>query len=142
MGNKNDNSLLSTILDLEKIRAVNNPIHDAHGLPNECYTNNEYFKFERDKIFFNKWTVIGVGNSVPNVGDAQPYNLLGIPLIILRDKKKKIRVFHNVCSHRGFKLLDKPCALKNVLKCPYHSWSYDFKWKVGCDTSHRRPEYS
>jgi choline monooxygenase len=38
----------------------------------------------------------------------------------------EIRVFHNVCSHRGFKLLDKSCALKNVLRCPYHSWSYDF----------------
>ena len=38
----------------------------------------------------------------------------------------KIRVFHNVCSHRGFKLLDKPCTLKNVIRCPYHSWSYDF----------------
>jgi choline monooxygenase len=74
--------------------------------------------------------VIGVGSSVPNVGDAQPYNLLGIPLIILRDKEKKIRVFHNVCSHRGFKLLDEPCALKNVLRCPYHSWSYDFDGKL------------
>jgi choline monooxygenase len=78
----------------------------------------------------DKWTVIGVGSSVPNVGDAQPYNLLGIPLIILRDKAKKIRVFHNVCSHRGFKLLDEPCALKNVLRCPYHSWSYDFDGKL------------
>ena len=57
----------------------------------------------------------------------KPYNLLGIPLIIVRDKDIKIRVFHNVCSHRGFKLLDKPCTLKNVIRCPYHSWSYDFK---------------
>jgi choline monooxygenase len=38
----------------------------------------------------------------------------------------EIRVFHNVCSHRGFKLLEKSCTLKNVLRCPYHSWSYDF----------------
>ena len=42
----------------------------------------------------------------------------------------KIRVFHNVCSHRGFKLLNKPCALKNVIRCPYHSWSYDFNGKL------------
>jgi choline monooxygenase len=47
--------------------------------------------------------------------------------MIVRDKDMKIRVFHNVCSHRGFKLLDKPCTLKNVIRCPYHSWSYDFK---------------
>ncbi len=30
----------------------------------------------------------------------------------------------------GFKLLDKPCSLKNVIRCPYHSWSYDFSGKL------------
>ena len=121
---------LSEILDLDKIKVVGNLIEKAHGLPNECYTSSDYLMIERERIFMDKWTVIGVGSSVPNVGDAQPYNLLGIPLIILRDKAKKIRIFHNVCSHRGFKLLDEPCALKNVLRCPYHSWSYDFDGKL------------
>jgi len=121
---------LSDILDLEKIKAVQNPIDKAHGLPNECYTNVDYLILERERIFKNKWTVIGVGSSVPNSGDANPYSLLGIPLIILRDKEQKIRVFHNVCSHRGFKLLDEPCSLKNTLRCPYHSWSYSFDGKL------------
>ena len=121
---------LSKILDLEKIRVVGNSIEDAHGLPNECYTNSDYLRIERERIFKDKWTVIGVGSSVLNPGDAKPYNLLGIPLIILRDKERKIRVFHNVCSHRGFKLLDEPCSLKNILRCPYHSWSYDFDGKL------------
>ena len=83
--------------------------------------------YERDKVFCNKWTVVGVGSSLPNPGDAIPYNLLGIPIVIIRDRDLKIRVFHNVCSHRGYKLLDKPCTLKNVIRCPYHSWSYDFE---------------
>ena len=121
---------LSKVLDLEKIKMVSNPIEQAHGLPNECYTSSEYLMFEREKIFADKWSVIGVGSSVPNSGDAILYNLLGIPLIILRDKESKIRVFHNVCSHRGFKLLSEPCSLKNVLRCPYHSWAYDFSGKL------------
>jgi choline monooxygenase len=124
------NLALSEIMDIEKIKAVNKPIEEAHGLPNECYTNSEYLIIEREKVFKDKWTVIGVGSSVPNPGDALPYNLLGIPLIILRDKENRIRVFHNVCSHRGFKLLSDPCTLKNVLRCPYHSWSYDFGGKL------------
>ena len=126
MGKKTDNSLLSAILDLKKIEAVNRPILKAHGLPNECYTSSEYLKIERDKIFLNKWSVIGVGSSIPNIGDAKPYDLLGIPLIMIRGKDKKIRVLHNVCSHRGLRLLNEPCTLKNVLRCPYHSWAYDF----------------
>jgi len=124
------NNVLSDVLDIKKIKAVNQPIEKAHGLPNECYTSSEYLMIEREKVFKDKWTVIGVGSTVPNVGDAKPYNLLGIPLIILRDKDKKIRVFHNVCSHRGFKLLNEPCSLKNVLRCQYHSWVYDFDGKL------------
>ena len=124
------NPVLSEILDIVKIKNVSKPIDEAHGLPNECYTSPEYQMIEREKIFKDKWTVIGVASSVPNQGDAKPYNLLGIPLVILRDRGNKIRVFHNVCSHRGFKLLSKACTLKNVLRCPYHSWSYDFEGKL------------
>ena len=119
------NKTLSKVLDLKKLEAVNKPIDTANGLPNECYISEDYLTLEKDRIFCKKWTVIGVGSSIPNPGDAKPYNLLGIPLILIRDREMKIRVFHNVCSHRGFKLLDKPCTLKNVIRCPYHSWSYD-----------------
>ena len=121
------NKNLSEILDIKKIEAVNKSIEVANGLPNECYTSEEYLLYEKERIFCNKWAVIGVGSSIPNPGDVKPYNLLGIPLILIRDNDMKIRVFHNVCSHRGFKLLNKQCTLKNVIICPYHSWSYDFK---------------
>ena len=84
---------LSEVLDIKKIEAVNKPIEKAHGLPNECYTSEKYMMIERERVFQDKWTVIGIGSSVPNPGDALPYNLLGIPLIILRDKERKIRVF-------------------------------------------------
>ena len=121
---------LSKILDIEKINNVDKPIEVANGLPNERYTNQDYLAHEKEKIFYNKWTAIGVGSSIPKTGDAKPYNLLGIPLILIRDKNMDVRVFHNVCSHRGFKLLDKACTLKNVIRCPYHSWAYDFNGQL------------
>ena len=121
------NKTLRDILDVKKLEAVNKPIEIANGLPNECYISKDYLNYERDKVFCDNWSVVGVGSSIPNCGDAKPYNLLGIPLILVRDKEMRIRVFHNVCSHRGFKLLDKSCNLKNVIRCPYHSWAYDLK---------------
>ncbi|MDC0031561.1 aromatic ring-hydroxylating dioxygenase subunit alpha [Candidatus Pelagibacter sp.] len=124
------NNKLSEILDIKKIKVINNPINEAHGLPNECYTDNKYLDFEREKVFSNNWTVIGSASSIREIGDVKPYDFLGIPLIILRDQSNNIRVFHNVCSHRGFKLIDEPCKLKNVLRCPYHSWSYNFDGKL------------
>ena len=87
------------IISKEKLDVVSNSIEKAHGLPNECYLNNEYTLIERKKLFENKWVVIGVASSLPEVGDAKPFDLLGIPLIILRDQNKKIKVFHNVCKY-------------------------------------------
>jgi choline monooxygenase len=115
------------IIDKDKLDAVSKSIEKAHGLPNECYLEGAYTKIERKKLFEDKWVVIGTASSILKLGDAKPFNLLGIPLIILQDKKNQIRVFHNVCSHRGYKLIDEACNLKNVLRCPYHSWSYDFE---------------
>ena len=126
----NSNKKLSDILEIDKIETVKNKISHAHGLPNECYTSDAYLKYERNKIFCDNWSVIGTASSIPETGDVRSYDLLGIPLIILRDQEKNVRVFHNVCSHRGFKLIDKDCKLKNVIRCPYHSWSYSFKGEL------------
>ena len=76
--------------NIKKIKVVNKSIDKAHGLPNECYTSKEYLTYERKKIFEDKWVVVGIGSSIPNIGDAKPFDLLGIPLIILRDKNKNI----------------------------------------------------
>ena len=85
MGQNRKNRFLSEILDIKKLMNVDKPIESANGLPNQCYTSEDYLEYERDKIFCDKWTVIGVGSSIPNPGDAKPYNLLGIPLMIVRD---------------------------------------------------------
>ena len=114
------------IINKQKLDIVSKPIKDAHGLPNECYTSKEYTLIERKKLFEDKWMVIGVASSLPNVGDAKPVDILGMPILLVRGKDKKIRVFHNVCSHRGLKLVTKPGNIKNVIRCPYHSWSYNF----------------
>ena len=118
------------IIDKAKLNIVGESIENAHGLPNECYLKGPYTNIERKKIFEDKWVTIGVASSVPKPGDTKPFDLLGIPLIIIRDKQHKVRVFHNVCSHRGYKLIQEACSLKNVLRCPYHSWSYNFEGKL------------
>ena len=102
-----------SIIEKKKLDVVNNPIEKSHGLPNECYKSEKYTQLERKKLVEDKWVVIGVASSLPNIGDAKPFDLLGIPIIILRDKKNKIRVFHNVCSHRGYKILQKKQKIKN-----------------------------
>jgi len=44
--------------------------------------------------------------------------------VIMRNKNDQINVFHNVCSHRGMKLVHEETQVQGALRCPYHSWSY------------------
>ena len=117
-------------INKNKLSVVLKKIDKAHGLPNECYLEGPYKEIEREKIFENNWVVVGTGSSIPEPGDVKSFDLLGIPLILIRDKENNIKVFHNVCSHRGFRLINKDCNLRKVIKCPYHSWSYDFSGKL------------
>jgi len=118
---------MTTALSSNEIAIINQPIGYASGLPNRAYTSKEFFELERDTLFSKNWTCIGHACSVPSAGDVLPVNLMGIPLVALRNTKDEIRVFHNVCSHRGNQLVWEACSNKKVLTCPYHAWSYDLK---------------
>ena len=49
-------SEIYNIIDKKKLDIVSKPIHEAHGLPNECYTNKEYTLIERKKLFVQPHT--------------------------------------------------------------------------------------
>ena len=87
MINGKTNGAIYKLISKAKLDVVRKPIEESHGLPNECYTSQEYTKIERKKLFEDKWIVVGVASSVPNKGNAKPFNLLDLPIIILRDKK-------------------------------------------------------
>lgn len=100
------------------------------GLPNRCYTDPRFLEYENDQLFKHTWVAVGVGSEIPNRGDARPLNVAGVPIIIVRNAEGKISAFHNVCAHRGVKLLDEPCSGKRMLVCPYHAWGYNLEGKL------------
>lgn len=111
---------------LAAMRRVSAPVGEARGLPNNVYTDEALFAFERDQVIGQSWAAIGYGSELPAPGFARPVDFMGVPLLIVRDKAGELRVFHNVCSHRGMKLVHEDCQLRTVIRCPYHSWSYGF----------------
>ena len=71
------------------------------GLPNRFYTTREDFLLEREMIFSSMWTCIGFASDTAEPGDAFPLEFMELPLLILRGEDHQLRVFHNVCPHRG-----------------------------------------
>ena len=50
---------------------------------------------------------------------------LGESVIVMRGNDGVVRAFHNVCRHRGSRLVDGEAGCAKLLTCPYHAWSYD-----------------
>jgi choline monooxygenase len=113
-----------TAIDVKLLQRVMQPVASARGLPNPFYTDPAVFALERQKVFARNWCCIGFGKDVPDPGDVKPISFLGQPLLLARDRAGVIRVFENVCRHRGMMLVSEPGNCKAVIRCPYHSWCY------------------
>ncbi|HUF87123.1 MAG TPA: aromatic ring-hydroxylating dioxygenase subunit alpha [Thermohalobaculum sp.] len=111
-------------------RAVSGPVGAAHGLPNPFYVDEALFEEERRRVFFSGWAGIGFASDVPEPGDARPLSFLGQPLLMLRDRAGTLRVFFNVCRHRGMILVEKPGKIARAIRCPYHSWCYELDGRL------------
>lgn len=111
----------SSPADLSRVRA---PITAAAGLPNAHYTDPAVFAEEAAALVFDQWAGLAVSADVPAPGDAVPLTFFGIPLLLLRDANGAVRVFENVCRHRGMILVSGPRRIDGAIRCPYHSWCY------------------
>jgi choline monooxygenase len=107
------------------VAALNRPAADALALPAVAYTDPEILDIERKRLFESGWVSVAAAQQLPNPGDARPVTVAGRPLLVLRDREGQIRVFHNVCRHRGLELVTEPTQLRGgVITCAYHCWSY------------------
>ncbi|MFQ5623275.1 MAG: aromatic ring-hydroxylating dioxygenase subunit alpha [Paracoccaceae bacterium] len=122
------------MLDLDKLHSdlglVNRPVSQARGLPNELYTSGDALALERDRIFKRGWACLGFGCDVPEPGDAMPVDFLGMPLLLVRDHDGQLRVYENVCRHRGMILVSEKKNFGGVIRCPYHSWCYSLDGRL------------
>lgn len=98
---------------------------DGHSLPAGLYTREDVFEADLDVFFRKHWIFIGLECDVPEPGDASVVDIGKSSLIMLRDDDGEIRVVHNVCRHRGSRILDAGSAVVSKLVCPYHQWTYE-----------------
>jgi len=112
------------------LNRLDQSLGDSTGLPNAAYTHPEFLRFENEYVFPRSWVLAGFSHQIPNVGDVAPVTVADKPLILVRDEQDNIRVFHNVCRHRGARLIDSSCNGLKFLRCPNHHWSYGLDGRV------------
>jgi phenylpropionate dioxygenase-like ring-hydroxylating dioxygenase large terminal subunit len=106
--------------DLSTVAA---PIATSATLPAACYANADVAEIERDAIFRTSWIGIGRWDQWENPGDYSALTIARVPVIVVRDKSKTLRVFSNSCRHRGSLMLEGSGNAQTI-SCPFHRWTY------------------
>jgi phenylpropionate dioxygenase-like ring-hydroxylating dioxygenase large terminal subunit len=110
-------------LPLEK-PAQHSPAVLPRALPAWVYNNAELSRLEFERILRPSWQIVCHINSIPKGGDFETFDLGSDSVMVLRDRDGSIRAFHNVCRHRGARLLDGAGNCATAITCPYHGWTY------------------
>src|SRR6185437_123646 len=94
------------------------------ALPAWAYRHVEMTRLEIDRLLAPSWQIVCHVNSIPQPGDFVTFDLGTNGVVALRDAQGEIRAFHNVCRHRGARILEGSGHCSGAITCPYHGWSY------------------
>jgi Rieske 2Fe-2S family protein len=116
----------------------------AKTLPREYFVSPENFVEEQQKIFSTQWVLVGHQNHIREASQYFIADVAGESMIVVRDKRGEVHGFHNVCRHRGSRLIEESSGhLPGGIKCPYHAWTYAFDGRlVGAPHMDETPEFN
>jgi phenylpropionate dioxygenase-like ring-hydroxylating dioxygenase large terminal subunit len=92
----------------------------------------EHYERERRAIFAKTWLNVGRVEQLPRAGSyfTKEINAARTSVIIVKDTGGTVRGFHNICRHRGNKLVWQDYPGEDVngtcrqFTCKYHGWRY------------------
>jgi phenylpropionate dioxygenase-like ring-hydroxylating dioxygenase large terminal subunit len=107
----------------------------------------EFFELEKEAVFRRSWLNVGRVEDLPRPGTyfTKELEFLNVSVLVVQGMDGEIRAFHNVCSHRGNKLMwdDFPSKESSgncrQIACKYHGWRYGLDGEV--NYVHNAPEF-
>lgn len=98
-------------------------IDKAETLPPACYTDADFYEFEKEAVFNHEWLCIGRESWVREPGDYFTSSIIGEPLLVTRTREGDLRAMSSVCQHRGMLVAEGRGNARGFV-CPYHHWTY------------------
>ncbi|HEV2309605.1 MAG TPA: Rieske (2Fe-2S) protein, partial [Acidimicrobiia bacterium] len=95
----------------------------------------DYYEREREAIFARTWLNVGRVEQLPRVGSyfTRELDAARTSVVVVRSSADEIRAFHNICRHRGNKLvwhdypLEETSGTCRQFTCKYHGWRYNLQ---------------
>jgi phenylpropionate dioxygenase-like ring-hydroxylating dioxygenase large terminal subunit len=97
---------------------------DAGRLPAYVFSDPDVYERELQTIFDRCWQCVGHVSEVPEPGDYVTRYLGADPVIVVRSEDGRVRVFLNMCMHRGMRICRSDLGNSAHFRCPYHGWTY------------------
>src|SRR5579872_6629156 len=97
---------------------------DDGRLPAYIFNDAEVFEREVETIFGHCWQFVAHVSEVPAPGDYVTRYLGTDPIVVVRSEDSQVRVFLNVCRHRGMRICRSDLGNSAHFRCPYHGWTY------------------
>ena len=96
------------------------------GLPGYYYSDQDIFAQEMRSLWCSTWQCVGREEALRCAGDYLTCLIGNQPVFVIRTLDGELRAMHNVCRHRGARLLEGQgnCSM---VRCPYHAWTYDLE---------------
>ncbi len=101
------------------------PLPQARMLPAAVYTADEILALEYRALFARGWLPVACVEDFPAKGSFVTCEIANACILVVRDTAGALQAFHNVCRHRGARLVTEARGqLRSAIACPYHAWRY------------------
>ncbi|MDQ0940766.1 aromatic ring-hydroxylating dioxygenase subunit alpha [Streptomyces sp. V1I1] len=117
------------------------PARFGPGIPNvppigpatidaDVYRDAERYERERIQILNRSWQIICRSEQIANPGDFHVWEGHGENIVITRREDGGLSGFHNVCQHRGARIVPESGTGARRFTCRWHNWAYDAEGNV------------
>ncbi|GAA4283508.1 aromatic ring-hydroxylating dioxygenase subunit alpha [Brevibacterium daeguense] len=96
----------------------------GYSLEAPFYLSEDLYRVDIAEVFARYWIFVGTVAEIAEPGDYLTIDIGDYSVIIIRDDDGAIRAHHNVCRHRGARLLDGARGSVGNIVCGYHQWTY------------------
>jgi len=105
--------------------------HRVTGIDHRLYIDPAIFSAEMARIFSGSpWVFLGLEQEVLRPGEFLTTYMGDVPVLIARDEDNVLRIFENVCTHRGSLVERRPRGCAGNFRCLYHNWSFSLKGEL------------
>lgn len=102
-------------------------------IPAGRYFSTDFMNLEWERMWTKVWLLGGRSCDMPEPGDYICTNIGKESVLLVRQKDGSVAGFHNVCLHRGNRLVPEEgfgTVEDGIFRCQYHHWAYTSTGKL------------